>query len=77
MWLTAGGVNQRAAAVSGGSYASSCDPRLHIGLGAATAVDTLEIRWPSGLRETVPAPPVDAVTMVTEGKGAPAAQARK
>lgn len=30
------------------SYLSSSDPRLHLGLGDATALDSLTIRWPSG-----------------------------
>lgn len=32
-----------------GSYMSSGDKRLHFGLGTDAAVDTLEIRWPSGI----------------------------
>ena len=32
----------------GGSYLSSSDPRVHFGLGDATRIDRLEIRWPSG-----------------------------
>src|SRR5262249_35647960 len=34
---------------SGTGYLSQNDPRLWIGLGAATRVDRLEGRWPSGL----------------------------
>jgi hypothetical protein len=34
--------------VGGGSYLSACDGRLHFGLGAATSVDSVEVRWPSG-----------------------------
>ncbi len=37
----------------GGSYASSSDPRLHFGLGAATKVDRLEITWPDGEKQVV------------------------
>ena len=33
---------------SGGSYYSQNDLRIHFGLGNATVVDLLEIRWPSG-----------------------------
>ena len=35
---------------SGGSYASELDPRLHFGLGAASRVDRMSIRWPDGGR---------------------------
>ena len=34
-------------------YLSSVDERLHIGLGAATRVDTLEITWPDGRQQTI------------------------
>jgi len=32
----------------GGSYQSANDPRVHFGLGPATSVESVEIRWPSG-----------------------------
>jgi hypothetical protein len=69
VFLTAAGVRQRADVFSGGSYASSSDPRVHFGLGAATKVDKLEILWPSGLREEVALPGVDRIVQVIEGKG--------
>jgi hypothetical protein len=36
----------------GGSYLSSSDPRVHFGVGAATRIDRLEVRWPSGRVES-------------------------
>jgi len=33
---------------AGESYLSSCDPRLHFGLGAAAKADEVEVRWPDG-----------------------------
>ena len=68
-FLTAGGVRQRADVFSGGSYASSSDPRLHFGLGSASKVDKLEILWPSGAREEVTVPCIDCIVQLTEGKG--------
>ncbi len=68
--LTAGGVRQRADISSGGSYASTSDPRLHFGLGSASKVDKLEILWPSGLRQEVSLPCIDCTLQVTEGKDA-------
>ena len=38
---------------SGGSYASSSDPRLYFGLGQATSVRKLEVRWPSGVTQSM------------------------
>ena len=38
----------RRQAVSGGSYLSSEDPRLHFGLGGARRVRELVVRWPGG-----------------------------
>ena len=38
----------RRQAVSGGSYLSSEDPRLHFGLGGAQRVRELVVRWPGG-----------------------------
>jgi hypothetical protein len=34
---------------TGRGYLSSTDPRIHIGLGRATRVDSVEIKWPDGL----------------------------
>jgi hypothetical protein len=39
----------------------------HFGLGKAEQVDTLEIRWPSGLVQKVEDPPVNQTIRVTEG----------
>jgi enediyne biosynthesis protein E4 len=71
VFLTAAGVRQRADVSSGGSYASTSDPRLHFGLGSATKVDKLEIHWPSGSSEEILVPGVDRILMVKEGKAVP------
>jgi hypothetical protein len=55
---------------SGSSYSSSSDMRVHFGLGGATKIDSLEVRWPSGLIETFDAK-VDAINTVKEGTGKP------
>ena len=36
---------------SGSSYDSNSDMRVHFGLGSATKLDSVQIRWPSGLAE--------------------------
>ena len=67
--LTAGGMRQRGDVMSGGSYESSNDQRLHFGLGQAAAVNGVDIRWPSGVVEHVNLAGVDRYFVVEEGKG--------
>ncbi|HUL16905.1 MAG TPA: CRTAC1 family protein, partial [Terriglobales bacterium] len=69
VFLTAGGVRQRADVYSGGSYASSSDQRVHFGLGASTKIDKTEILWPDGAKEEFSLPAVDRIYTVIEGKG--------
>jgi hypothetical protein len=49
-----------------GSYLASNDPRVIIGLGAATAVRSVEIRWPSKQAQTIDNPAVDRYHTITE-----------
>jgi hypothetical protein len=69
VFLTAGGVRQRADVMSGGSYESSNDFRPHFGLGQNTRVDKVEIRWPDGKVETLALPGIDRYFAAEEGKG--------
>jgi enediyne biosynthesis protein E4 len=69
VFVTTNGVGQRGDVISGGSYGSSSDPRLHFGLGSATNLDKVEIQWPSGKREIVTVPGVDRILTVVEGRG--------
>jgi hypothetical protein len=69
VFVTAGGIRQRADLFSGASYASSSDPRIHFGLGSASAVEKLEIHWPSGKKEAIKIPALDRMFTVMEGKG--------
>jgi hypothetical protein len=68
-YLTANHMRQRADVISGGSYASSSDQRLHFGLGDADHVDDLEIHWPGGEVEHVNLPGLDRYYTITQGKG--------
>ncbi len=54
---------------SGGSYISQNDLRVHFGLGAATRVDSLEVRWPSGQVDRMKNAEPDQVVWVKEGLG--------
>ncbi|PWT85105.1 MAG: CRTAC1 family protein [Proteobacteria bacterium] len=69
VFLTAGGVRQRGDVLSGGSYGSTSDPRVHFGLGKTSKVDKVEIRWPDGSREGFSVPGVDCIFTVVEGRG--------
>ncbi len=46
--VTSAGVTQKALVQSGTSYISQNDMRQHFGVGAATAIDTIEVTWPDG-----------------------------
>ncbi len=52
--LTAAGRARTRVRVGGGSYLTASDPRLLFGLGQATRVESVEVRWPSGLVERFP-----------------------
>jgi hypothetical protein len=54
---------------SGSSYDSQNDMRVHFGLGAATKIDWVEIRWLSGLTERFEGPAVDKIHVLKEGTG--------
>jgi enediyne biosynthesis protein E4 len=57
----------------GGSYYAQNDLRAHFGLGDATRVDRLDVRWPTGLEETWTGVPVNRIVTLEEGTGKPAA----
>jgi enediyne biosynthesis protein E4 len=65
---TYGGRRQAQAVTAQSSYLSVNDRRLHFGLGAAQSAD-LEIRWPSGQRESVKAVAADRLVTILEGAG--------
>jgi hypothetical protein len=69
VYVTANGMKQRGDVLSGGSYLSSNDPRPHFGLGQATTVDAIEVRWPSGKVEHFTVPGVDRIVTIAEGTG--------
>jgi hypothetical protein len=69
VYLKAAGMRQRADVLSGGSYLSSNDMRVHFGLGDVETVDGVEIHWPSGRIESLKLGGVDRILTVEEGKG--------
>jgi hypothetical protein len=67
--VTAGGRSQIDEVMSGSSYYSQNDLRLHFGLGSAKHVDSIEILWPSGLKENIKDVPVNQLVIIQETKG--------
>ena len=66
--VTYGDKVQTQAVLAQSSYLSVNDRRLHFGLGGAASAK-VEIRWPSGARETLAQVPIDCLLHVTEGAG--------
>jgi hypothetical protein len=54
--------------LSQSSFYSASDRRLHFGLGGETSAD-LEIRWPSGMRESLKGVTSNQMVVVKEGMG--------
>jgi len=65
----AGGMKRTRLKTSGGSYLSSHDPREILGLGQATKIDSVQIKWPSGQIDKFTDVPINKYIKVTEGKG--------
>ena len=54
--------------IGGGSYLSSHDPREILGIGSATKIDFVEIRWPSGKIDKLTTPAINKYVKVVESK---------
>ena len=67
--LAAGDLVQVNEVLSGGSYLSQSDFRLHFGLGKSTRADRVEIRWPSGKTEVITDLAANAAYTIKEGEG--------
>ena len=66
--MTAGGKKKIAERSAGSGYLSQDDGRMHFGLGAATKVDKLVVKWPSGREQVVENLAIDRVVVVEEPK---------
>ena len=79
--ITADGSMRYAEVRAGSSFESSSDPRLHFGLGSATRVESILIRWPSGRVDKFGPEAADQELVVEEGRGVierrPAAKAKQ
>ena len=69
--IEAGGGKQTLPVLSQSSFLSQSDRRLHFGLGTATRVDRVSVRWPSGERETFDGGAAGATLRLKEGSGRP------
>jgi hypothetical protein len=65
----AGGLKRTRLKTAGGSYLASHDPRELLGIGSASKVDILEIRWPSGSVQRITDLPVNGYVKIVEGEG--------
>ena len=73
VWVTAAGRRQVSFVNGGNGFASQSSRRLHFGLGTATKVETLEVAWPSGLRQTFHGLAADRAYRLVEGGELPGA----
>ncbi len=64
--LVAGGRTRSATAHPGTTFLSQSDRRLHFGLGDATRIEKLEVRWPSGQTQRLVDLPADQLLTVEE-----------
>jgi hypothetical protein len=66
-----GDLKQQRMKVGGGSFLSSHDPRIVLGLGKRTKLDWLDIQWPqpSGKIERIAELPIDRYITIVEGAG--------
>ena len=67
--VSAGGRTSVDEVRSGSSYDSNSDMRPHFGLGTTDKIDSVEIRWPSGLTEHFEGLKVDSIHDLKEGTG--------
>lgn len=67
--VTSGELTQLDEVRSGGGYASQRDFRLHFGLGEATMVDRLKVRWPSGAVAEYADLKANRTVRIREGEG--------
>jgi hypothetical protein len=68
--VKAGGVSEIREIAGAGSYLSTSDTRAHFGLGQSTQIDSIEVSWPSGIRQEFHNVKADQFYVIEEGKPA-------
>jgi hypothetical protein len=69
VFVTAAGVRHRGEVASGRGQISQSDLRVHFGLGAATSVSSLEVRWANGPTVRYDVNRVDAFVTIDQASG--------
>jgi hypothetical protein len=67
--LSIGTQTQMREVKAGSSYLSQSDLRVHFGLGKAEHADRLEVRWPSGIVDSMQSVHPNCVLTIVEGEG--------
>jgi hypothetical protein len=67
--VAAGGRTQVREVKSGSSYLGQNDLRAHVGLGEATRVERIDVRWPAGGTDTIRDVPANQIVTIAEGQG--------
>jgi hypothetical protein len=67
--VIAGGRRYLRTIAAASSYQSSRDPRAHFGLGDASEVDAIDVRWPDGTDERFAGSGVDRFMLLEKGHG--------
>src|SRR5206468_11268851 len=66
--IEANGRKQIAVVVGGGSYYTQSAFTLHFGVGKADKIDLVEVRWPTGEKQSWSAVPVNRTLLIAEGR---------
>ena len=69
VFATVGGRRLRGEVASGRGQVSQSDTRVHFGLGASTAVSSLEVRWAGGTTRTYVIDRVDGIVTIDQKSG--------
>lgn len=67
--IVSGDLTQIEEVRSGDSYVSQSDLRLHFGLEKRTKIDSIEVRWPSGVLDRIADATVNRILTIKEGQG--------
>jgi enediyne biosynthesis protein E4 len=69
IFLSGCGMKQRGDVLSGGSFASSSDPRVLFGLGSCKKIDDLEVDWPNGEKQKISIASINTIITISQKGG--------